>query len=160
MALVRILIILIAVLLVLMMGSSVLACDCVTKSPSESFQDADVVFEGVVIRKNQSSTGTTYTFGVTKSDKGSPEREFTLVQGSSNCDATFWPDTVYRVYARSFHGKLISSTCSGNKVLGSIRRTRDPASINRSQVFKLIPLAAIVLVSTLVWLLTRRRARH
>jgi hypothetical protein len=149
-----------AAVFVLTAGNTVLACDCVTKSPSESFQDADVVFEGVVIRKNQSSTGTTYTFGVTKSDKGSPEREFTLTQGSSNCDATFWPDTVYRVYARSVDGKLISGTCSGNKVLGFIRRTRDPASINRSQVFKLVPLAAIVLVSTLVWLLRRRRARR
>ena len=146
-----------AVWLVLMMASTVLACDCVTKSPSESFQDADVVFEGVVIRKDQSSTGTTYTFGVTKSDKGSPEREFTLVQGSSDCDATFWPDTVYRVYARSFDGKLNSGVCSGNEVLGFIRQKRNSTSITSSYVFNLIPFAAICLVVTILVLLTRRR---
>jgi hypothetical protein len=155
--LVRILMIPMAVWLVLTAGSTVLACDCVTRSPAESFQDAEVVFEGVVIRKNQASTETTYTFRVTKLFKGSPESELTLIQGTSDCDATFLPDTVYRVYARSFSGHLNSGACSGNEVLGFIRQKKDSELISTSLVFNLIPLAALCLVVIVVWLLARRR---
>ena len=147
-----------AVLLVLMMGTIVLACDCVTRSPTESFEDAEVVFEGVMIRQDQSSSATTYTFRLSKLLKGSSVGELTLVQGFSNCDETFSPDTIYRVYARSFKGNLRSSICSGNEVLGFIQQTRDSTQTSRSQVFKLIPLAVIGLVATIIWLLRRRRA--
>jgi len=55
-----------AVLLVLTAGNTVLACDCVVRSPAENFQYAEVVFEGTVIRSDPSSSGTTYKFRVEK----------------------------------------------------------------------------------------------
>ena len=149
-----------AVSSVLVLGSTVLACDCVTESPAESFQHADVVFEGVMIRNVESSPGnTSYTFRVRQSFKGSPASELTLVQESSDCDATFWPDTVYRVFARSSEGKLSSGICFGNEVLGYIQQTKDSKSMTSSQIVQLLPFAAAVgLVATIIWLLGRRRA--
>ena len=154
----RRLIVFMTVLLVLIAGSTVLACDCVTLSPSESFQKADVVFEGQAIRIVPSSAGTNYTFHVSKSLKGSPANELTLVQGSFNCDPTFWPNTIYRVYARSFEGKLSSGVCYGNEVLGFIRVTNNSTQISRSKIFKLLPPLAVGLLAAIIWLLIRRRS--
>ena len=64
-----------AVVLLLTVGSTVLACDCVTGSPAESFQRAEVIFEGVMIRKDESSTRTIYTFQVSQVFKGPPASE-------------------------------------------------------------------------------------
>jgi len=148
-----------AVVLWLTAGSTALACDCVTGSPAESFESAEVVFEGVMIHKDESSTGTTYRFRVSQVFKGSPASELTLVQESTDCDATFWPYTVYRVYARSAEAKLFSGTCFGNEVLGYIRQTTESKSITSSQIVQLLPLAAAIgLVATIIWLLSRRRA--
>jgi len=57
-----------AAVLVLTAGSTALACDCITLSPSESFQNADVVFEGELIQikpiPGNSVETTAYTFRV------------------------------------------------------------------------------------------------
>ena len=62
----RLLIVSATALLVLTVAGSVLACDCRTVTPNESFQRADVVFEGWVIRSVPSSSGTDHTFRVQK----------------------------------------------------------------------------------------------
>lgn len=98
-------------------AKTVVACDCVTPSPNESFQNADVVFEGEVIRSTQVKENIAYTFKITNSLKGLATSEVTLFQGHTNCDPYFWPNVVYRVYAKKFEGRLISGVCSGNKVL-------------------------------------------
>jgi hypothetical protein len=150
----RRLIVFTTVLLVLIAGSTVLACDCVTLSPSESLRRADVVFEGQVIQIVPTSSGTNYTFQVSKSLKGLPARELTLEQGAVDCDATFSQYTRYRVHARYFEGKLFSGTCDGNETLGFIRVTRDSTKISIS---KLLPSLAVGLVAAIIWLLIRRR---
>lgn len=146
------------VVLVLIAGSTVLACDCVTLSPSESFRRADVVFEGHVIQIVPSSSGTNYTFQVSKPLKGSPASELTLQQGAVDCDATFSQYTIYRVHARYFEGKLFSGTCDGNETLGFIQVTRDSTQISISNVSKLLPSLAVGLLAAIIWLLIRRRS--
>ncbi|HSS20554.1 MAG TPA: hypothetical protein VLL54_10800 [Pyrinomonadaceae bacterium] len=91
------------------------ACDCVTRSPEQSFADADNVFVGEVVRHAQELTT---TFRVVKSVKGKNAEEMTIVSGGSNCDAFFNLGTVYLVYAKSFENKLISGVCFGNAVVG------------------------------------------
>jgi len=145
----------------LTVGSTALACDCITLSPSKSFQNADVVFEGELIQikpvAGNSVETTAYTFRVRRLLKGSPASEVTLIQESTVCDAVFSPDTFYRVYARQSEGKLFSGSCFGNEVLAVRRVTRDSAQTSKSQIFSLIPLATIVLVTTILVLLARRR---
>jgi len=94
-----------------------MACDCVTLSGSKSFQNADVVFEGEVVRVDQEAQGTEYTFKVSKSLKGTVGDAVIVFEGTSDCDTHFWPDVLYHVYARKFQEKLVSGVCSGNEIL-------------------------------------------
>jgi hypothetical protein len=65
-----------AAVLMLTAGSTALACDCITLSPSESFQEADVVFEGELIQIKPIAGNvletTAYTFRVRRLLKGAP----------------------------------------------------------------------------------------
>lgn len=97
-------------------GQSALACDCITSRPSESFKRAEIVFEGELLRKTQGHYAE-YTFSVSKMLKGGVVSEITIYRTGMNCDAYFDSDTVYRVYAYTFEGKLRSGQCSGNKIL-------------------------------------------
>lgn len=69
------------------------------------------------MRKTEIPTRGGYRFRVTKVLKGAPVDEITIAGTGRNCDAWFTTDVVYRVYAHRFQGKLISSRCSGNKIL-------------------------------------------
>jgi len=151
-----------AMVLLMMLGSvsAALACDCLTGTPEESFKDADVVFEGELIRSTKLAASEmswktiAYTFAVSKSLKGPAEREITIVEGNSNCDYFFFPNTVYRVYARRSDNELISGTCFGNKVLES-RKIRSFSGIQASSFpwrwyTKAIVIAGIGLVTLLI----------
>jgi len=152
----------IAILLVLTSSSTVWACDCVTGTPAESFRDADVVFHGELIRITPTSSRTVYTFRVKEVFKGSPASELTLEQGFSNCDATFAPNILYRVYARRFEGKLSSGVCSGNELIRVTRMRTGLASASAkgSLLLKLIPLTVLGLLATMIWFLLRRKAHR
>ena len=106
-------------LLILSFSSTVFACDCLTLDAQESFKEAAVVFEGELIRSEESGFNILYTFGVSKSLKGEPRSEFTLVESHFNCSPSFFPNTIYRVYAREHEGKLSSSSCLANRVIRS-----------------------------------------
>lgn len=146
-------------LLMLSAGRTALACDCVTGTPQQSFEEADLVFEGELIRSAnlgqnaQSWQNMTYTLEVSKLFKGPSLKEITIVGGESNCDYNFSPNTVYRVYARNYDGKWITGACFGNQVL----RTRQLGGSHAGfQTFrwvwpiKTLAIAAIVLVSLLI----------
>lgn len=104
-------------------GGTALGCDCLTLSPSESFKEADFVFEGLLIGSNQSGHDIAYEFRVRKVLKGAHVANVTLIEGLSNCDANFSPSIIYRVYARSVEGRLSSSSCFANVMVGAIRIT-------------------------------------
>lgn len=109
-----------SIFLFLMMERSALACDCVTPEPAQAFKEADVVFEGELARVDRASDSlfpTAYTFSVTKVLKGPRAKEIVILGGATNCDKTFFPDIVYRVYAGEFQGRLTSGACAGNEVL-------------------------------------------
>lgn len=150
-----------AVWLVLMLSSTAWACDCVTGSPAESFRNADVVFHGELIRITPTSSGTAYTFRVKEVFKGSPASELTLEQGSTDCDATFAPNILYRVYARRSEGKLFSGSCFGNELIRATRMRTGLASTTASEslLLKLFPVAVFGLLATLI-LFLRRRQTH
>ena len=137
---------------------------CRDISASEAFRESDVVFEGELISIKPSAGAfpydSAYTFRVRRMFKGSPAGELTLMEGRTNCDATFAPHTVYRVYGRSFEGRLSSSSCFPNQVLGVTRMDTDLRQVMVSPVYRLFPLAAIGLVAAIVWLLIRRRRNH
>ena len=104
-------------LLILVNENAALACDCFTPSPRESFDMADVVFEGEVLSIAQSEEKTAYTFKVSRLLKGPYSTEITIVEGMTDCDTMFGRNVVYRVYARRFNEELSSGQCSGNQVL-------------------------------------------
>ena len=149
----------IAVWFILTASSTAWACDCGISSPDEDFRDADVVFEGIVDREIPTSSGTTYTFQVLKSLKGSPDSEFTLEQQPYDCDPTFLKSTIYRVYARRREGKLFSSVCFGNEVLGFFQQKKEHAAwhLKTSLQFVLFLFVGIGLTAIGIWLWDKRK---
>jgi hypothetical protein len=135
------------------------ACDCVTLPEKESFQNADVVFEGEVVRINETTGDITYTFRVQKSLKGVNSGEVTIVEGHTNCDSVFAKDVIYRVYAKTFQNKLSAGQCSGTKVLGFFRRTsiqgsqwwHAPSWFERNKDVLMV-LSLAVVMSLIIWL--------
>lgn len=117
-----------------------------------------MVFEGQVSRITTTTSETVYTFRVSKLLKGAPASELTVSGGLSDCDMYFWENTIYRVYAHRFEGKLISGQCAGNKVLGFIEVDRHSTQSIWSQVSRVLPSVAVGLLATIIWLLIRRRA--
>ena len=113
--------------LMLTLGSTVFACDCNDLTPQQSLKEADVVFEGELIRSapitDRPSFGRdiTYTFRVSHSLKGPAVSEITLVGGHTDCDFYFFPNIVYRVYARRDGAELFTGSCLANQVLRTNR---------------------------------------
>ena len=113
-----------AVMLVLMLfgGNTARACDCVTLSSKESFENADLVFTGELLGINQVPVygrhSFDYVFRIDATLKG-PHLKTVVIPGSdTDCDANFQPNLVYRVYARNYDGDFVSGACSGNEVVG------------------------------------------
>jgi hypothetical protein len=109
-----------ALVVTLIAGQTALACDCPAIPESESFRRADIVFEGEVVRKTDALPNRTYTFRVNKLLKGSPVSEVIVGGTGTNCDEHFDVDVIYRVYARTVDGKLITHQCFGNKALQDV----------------------------------------
>jgi hypothetical protein len=110
--------------LTLLASDSALACNCLPLSPSESLKNADVVFEGELIRRTllpeSSGFSLAYTFRVNKSLKGTTDSVVSVFAKGSDCDAYFEPGFMYQVYADEGDGTLTSETCSGNAIVGVI----------------------------------------
>lgn len=102
---------------VLALTGTSLAFDCAAPLEKESFQRAELVFEGEVIRIDRVNERAAYTFKVHKLLKGSAAGEVTISTDYSSCGAQFLPDIVYRVYASRFQGGLMTGACSGNRVI-------------------------------------------
>ena len=116
-----------AVLAVMLIAhSDALACDCVTRSAEESFASADVVFEGSLVAItpltsqrpfSHAPVSHAYTFVVTRVLKGPNLQAIIVYSANTDCDARFYADHVYRVYAQNDDGTLRSGACSGNEIL-------------------------------------------
>ena len=103
--------------IVLAMTGTSLAFDCAAPPEKESFQRAELVFEGAVIRIDRVNERAAYTFKVHEVLKGSASSEVTITTDYSSCGAHFLPDIIYRVYARRFQGELMTGACSGNRIV-------------------------------------------
>jgi|GEM_PF-1974305 len=127
-------------ILMLFAGNGVRACDCVTLSPDKSFENADFVFEGQLlgIEPVQSNElyGFVYVFKINQTLKGPNLRTVALAGDNTNCDAQFKPNVVYRVYARSNNGTLVSGSCSGNQVVGFFRVYRGFTTIDHAALWQ------------------------
>lgn len=110
-----------ALVLLTAMTKSASACDCRTPAEKVSFERADLVFEGKVVRVTQSGSRAVYTFAVNKTLKVPMASEFIITGSGTNCDASFNLNSSYRVYARRFEDKLTSGQCSGNRQLKKTR---------------------------------------
>ena len=104
--------------------TTALACDCVTLPQSESYKNADFVFEGEVVSATRLSEDSpysyAYTFQVKRTLKGPTLNSVTLFYLSNNCDEVFIPRVVYRVYVDNNDGILITGACAGNEMLGRV----------------------------------------
>ena len=103
-------------------ATTALACDCMTPPTPERFERSDTVFEGEVVlvlhRQEYPQFPIGYVFHVSKTLKGKPVKEVTILGHGYNCDAQFTLNGVYRVYAyERDDGKLNSGACSGNEYL-------------------------------------------
>jgi len=150
--------------LLLYTSSVCFACDCVTLSQAESFRRADLVFEGEVIRITQTGIETAYTLRVQKVLKGQAQNEVVLHGGRTNCDYKFSPDITYLVYARYYEKKLITSACSGSKVLKVSRKDvmsavvgTDSSTLSKNR-YAVGILGGAVMCAFLFWLWSHRRA--
>ena len=147
--------------LTLLAGNSALACDCVTLSPNESLRNADVVFEGTLLGitsvRLASGESLAYTFKVDKSLKGPTTSTVMLDTLDSDCDASFKPQLIYRVYARDDgSGRLISSACAGNEILGTHYTYTSHASSSSFRlwympVFEIFGLGVLLGTSVFLW---------
>jgi len=141
-------------LLVLSAGNTALGCDCLDLTPSQSFAEADFVFEGDLIRSTQSDNKINYVFRVRNVFKGPHVTEATIVSSVTNCDADFSPNVGYRVYARDFEGELNSSSCFANQVIWVTRIDHGKAALYKfvwqHWYTKALALAGIALLTTLV----------
>jgi hypothetical protein len=106
----RISTVILAAMLIAMASVSALACDCLTKSASESFKIADIVFIGKAIGVERSDSSTNTTFEVRDSLKGSPVNTV-VVSGLTDCDAQFYLGWTYVVYAEQIEGRMLASSC-------------------------------------------------
>lgn len=140
----------VSMFLVLATGGRALACDCMTPSPKECLQRADVVFEGELIRIGRTADGypTSYTFRINKMLKGRYVNEVTIFSEWTDCDASFSPDIVYRVFAHEFKGKLISGICSGNEVLEKKPVPVSYAIVEKGSVWQLWYVKALLIAAT------------
>jgi hypothetical protein len=106
-----------ATLILAVTSATAMACDCVTRSEAESFANADVVFIG-------KATGTftfmseATTFEISRWLKGQQPESVLVFSGPSNCDVSFLNGYTYIVYAKTINGQLMTSSCSGTKVIG------------------------------------------
>ena len=141
-------------LLTLGVDSTALACDCLDLSPQKSLEEADVVFEGELKRSTQTADEIAYTFEVEAVIKGNIRNEVTLFETFYNCSPTFFPNSVYRVYARRHDGKLSSSVCFANRVIRTKQLGGSHAGFRTtfrwSWPLKTMAIAGIVLVSLLI----------
>lgn len=132
----------------LLSGQKAWACDCVTLSPSESFKNADVVFEGHLLRVQREPGNEiffTYVFSVDKTVEGPILKTVTIEGSYSDCDANFVADVQYRVYARIYNGKLGTGSCAGNEVVAVLRRNVSYSSGSAAPVWprRLANIAAV-----------------
>jgi hypothetical protein len=127
-------------------------------SEEESFSRAESVFVGEAIRRDQSTSGVTFTFRVKKSLKGKNATEISIVGRNTNCDFSFNVGWDYVVYARTFDNELISGTCFGTAALGiaaeglRVSRPTAPPFLEYWQMM----VAASVSILLLAGLLARR----
>ncbi|MCM3869450.1 MAG: hypothetical protein ND895_01965 [Pyrinomonadaceae bacterium] len=148
-------------IVLLILGSSTrnLACDCVTLSEEESFSRAESVFIGEAIRRDESTSGVTFTFLVKKSLKGKNATEISIVGRNTNCDFSFNVGWDYVVYARTLDNELISGTCFGTAALGiaaeGLRVSQPPAPAPFLEYWKMM-VGASVFILLLAGLLARR----
>jgi hypothetical protein len=129
-----------------------LACNCRVLSPAESFNNADVVFEGELIRVATLPTSSSFsfasTFKVTRSLKGSAGTFVSIFGDGSECDATYEPGFVYRIYAKEADGMLTNGTCAGNSIVGVASNT-EGMFVSRSFSYAPPPYWRSFLMSTL-----------
>lgn len=96
-----------------------LACSCKPSSKKEHAQNADVIFTGRVVEREQlgSTTDVRVRFRVGKVYKGQVKKltnVFTTTEGSL-CGYHFKIDRKYTVFAYWSDGKKYTSTCTGTK---------------------------------------------
>ena len=109
-------------LLPLTASGAVRACECAQTSAVGNFTNADVVFEGDLIRVTRLPSSSTYSFAYTfKVDRSLKEPVGSVVSvfgGATDCEASFQQGVKYRVYAKDDGGVLTSGACSGTGVIG------------------------------------------
>ncbi|OOR23359.1 cobalamin biosynthesis protein CbiN [Bacillus cereus] len=96
------------------------ACDCIKRSPEDTFQKNDVVFEGKVLEVQEKDGGGIKTlFEVKKIWKGTSSSQIIIYTSSSSCAFRFGEGGEYIVFSshRGEEKLLETSSCSGTKRL-------------------------------------------
>src|SRR5689334_16633114 len=110
------------VLLTVIASGTARACECASSSQFENFRNADLVFEGDLVRitrlPSSSSFSWAYTFKVNRSLKGSMGSFVSVFGSGTECDAPFAQGFNYRVFAKDDGGVVTSGACSGTDVIG------------------------------------------
>jgi hypothetical protein len=78
---------------------------------AQSFQFADQVFVGRVMRVDNIQSPNKFIFQVAQSLKGVSLTPTEIFGGDTNCHRTFDPGGTYIVYARNEDGKLFADAC-------------------------------------------------
>lgn len=110
--------ILFATLIMAMAFVTAMACDCVTRSEAENFANADAVFIAKVIDTVSDGTQEDAIFETTRWLKGQQRETVVVSSNRTNCDVSFSARSTYIVYAKNINGQLMTSICSGTRVIG------------------------------------------
>ncbi len=96
---------------ILLAASYCLACDCMTLSEAESFEKADAVVVGEVIRTEPRGDHVAAFVRVERLFKGEPMTELVITNALSDCDAYLYVGLKYIVYAQKSRGDYFASSC-------------------------------------------------
>ncbi len=131
--------------LTLILTQSSLACDCVERTTSESYDSADAVFIGKVVQSDSSDPSLQVTFEVESLLKfkgllqGEPRDKISIASHGTDCDYRFEQNGIFMVYAHKYNGQLYVGSCSGTRLLNTTRQPNlekalaELATTNRAQ---------------------------
>ncbi|MBV9960552.1 MAG: hypothetical protein JO360_19140 [Acidobacteria bacterium] len=104
--------------LLFLSAGSVLACDCKTLTPGESFAEADIVFMGKMVGMEPSAGYAYYKFEVQRTLKGDESQRLVKVRNMT-CNLEFFPGATYLIYAQGFGKAFIAAPCSNSMMVAA-----------------------------------------
>jgi len=98
-------------------ANSVWSCDCMYRYTHEFYQQAEAVFSGTVVQKEDHQGAVGVTFQVTQTFKGEHQEQFTLTTLPYLCGTIFDEGKEYIVFAIKVNDEFETGFCQGTQAI-------------------------------------------